>query len=116
MPITDVVFLIFTALSVCTVLAALIFTKHRERMTMIEKGLKAEDRKSFFEKGIRPWSPLSSLKWGIVFFAVGAAILVGMWFQNAYDVRGGVYPALIALFGGAALIVFYMIASRKESA
>jgi hypothetical protein len=114
MPLTDAVFVIFMVLGFCTVLGAVIFTKHRERMTMIEKGMKAEDLKPFFEKSIRPWSPLSSLKWGIVFVAVGAAILVGLWLQNAYDVRGGVYPALIALFGGAAFIVFYAIASRKE--
>jgi hypothetical protein len=116
MPLTDAVFVIFMVLGICTVLGALIFSRHRERMTMIEKGLKAEDIKPFFEKGVRPWSPLSSLKWGIVLVAVGAAILLGLWLQEAYGVRGGVFPALIAVFGGAALVVFYIIASRKERA
>jgi len=114
MPLTDAIFVISMVLGACTVLGAVIFSRHRERMTMIEKGMKAEDLKPFFEKNVRPWSPLSSLKWGIVLASVGAAILLGLWLQETYQVRGGVFPALIALFGGAALVLFYMIASRKE--
>jgi predicted MFS family arabinose efflux permease len=114
MPLTDAVFVIFMVLGVCTVLGAVIFSRHRERMTMIERGMKAEDLKPFFEKSVRPWSPLSSLKWGIVLVAVGAAILLGLWLQETFQVRGGVFPALIALFGGAALVVFYIIANRRE--
>ncbi|HTY59202.1 MAG TPA: DUF6249 domain-containing protein [Bacteroidota bacterium] len=114
MPLTDAVFVIFMVLGICTVLGALIFSRHRERMTMIEKGLRAEDLKPFFEKSVRAWSPLSSLKWGMVLISVGAAILLGLWLMEAYQVRGGVFPALIALFGGAALVLFYVIAGRKE--
>jgi hypothetical protein len=114
MPLTDAVFVISLVLGTCTVLGAVIFARHRERMTMIEKGMKAEDLRPFFEKSVRPWSPLSSLKWGIVLVFVGAAILLGLWLQETYQVRGGVFPALIALFGGAALVVFYIIASRRE--
>jgi hypothetical protein len=28
--------------------------------------------------------------------------------------EGGIFPALIAIFGGAGLILFYFIAKRKE--
>jgi hypothetical protein len=116
MPATDAIFVITMVISICTVVGAGIFARHRERMTMIEKGMKAEDLKPFFEKNIRPWSPLSSLKWGIVLCAVGAAICLGLWLQDAYGMRGGGFPALIAIFGGLALVVFYFIASRKERA
>jgi hypothetical protein len=122
MPPTDAIFVITLVISVCTVIGAGIFTRHRERMTMIEKGMKAEDLKPFFEKSnrpwnpmnVRPWSPLSSLKWGIFMFAVGTAICLGLWLEDAYGMQGGVFPALILIFGGLALVVFYLIASRKE--
>jgi hypothetical protein len=114
MPLTDAVFVIFMVLGACTVLGAVIFTKHRERMTMIEKGLKAEDIKPFFEKSVRPWSPLSSLKWGMVLISIGAAILLGIWLVVAFGAHGGVIPGLIALFGGTALVLFYAIAGRNE--
>jgi hypothetical protein len=114
MPATDAIFVVFLVLGICTVLGAVIFSRHRERMTMIEKGMKAEDLKGYFEKGVRPWSPLSSLKWGIVLISIGAAILLGLWLQEAFGLRGGVFPALIALFGGAGLVLFYAIAGKKE--
>jgi len=91
----------------------LILTKHKERMTMIEKGLKAEDIKSLYERGTLRINPLSSLKWGIVFVAIGIAVLTGMHLHSNYHMEEGVYPALIALFGGIGLIVFYTIANRR---
>ncbi len=114
MPLTDAVFVIFMVIGFCSVIGAVVFTRHRERMTMIEKGMKAEDLKPFFQKSVRPWSPLSSLKWGMVLIAVGAGILLGLWLESTFQVQGGVFPALIALFGGAALVLFYVIAGKKE--
>jgi len=113
MPLTDAVFVILLVLCVCSVIGAAIFARHRERMSMIEKGLKGEELKAYFEKGVRPWSPLSSLKWGIVLVGVGAAILLGLWLQDAFGVHGGVFPGLIAIFGGASLVLFYLIARRR---
>jgi len=115
MPLTDAVFVIFLALSVCSVIGAAIFTRHRERMSMIEKGLKGEDLKAYFDKSVRHWSPLTSLKWGIVLVGIGAAIILGLWLQEAYGVRGGVFPGLIAIFGGAALVLFYLIAKKRAA-
>ncbi|HUI10627.1 MAG TPA: DUF6249 domain-containing protein [Bacteroidota bacterium] len=115
MPITVAVFVIFMFLCMASVIGAAIFARHRERMAMIDKGLKGEDMKAYFEKSIRHWSPLTSLKWGIVLVGVGAAILVGLWLHEAYGVNHGVIPALIALFGGASLVLFYLIARRREN-
>ena len=69
--------------------------------------------KAYFERSARRWSPLSSLKWGIVLVGVGGAILLGLWLQEAYGVRGGVFPGLIAIFGGAALVLFYVITRNR---
>ncbi len=88
-------------------------TRHKERMTMIEKGLKGEDIKAMYERGTLRVNPLSSLKWGIVFAGVGIAILVGMFLRNSFYMDEGVFPGLIALCGGLGLVMFYFIASRK---
>lgn len=88
-------------------------TRHKERMTMIEKGLKGEDIKSMYERGTMRINPLSSMKWGLVFTNVGIAILVGLWLRQNFNVDEGVYPGLIALLGGLGLMSFYKIASKK---
>jgi len=49
-----------------------------------------------------------------VLVGVGAAILLGLWLHETFGVHGGVFPGLIAIFGGAALVLFYLI-SRKRA-
>ena len=90
-----------------------LLTRHRERMTMIEKGLKTEDMKTLYERGTLRINPLSSLKWGMIFAFVGVAALIGMYLRMAYFVEEGIYPALMCLFGGLGLLAFYMFASKK---
>ncbi len=90
-----------------------LLTRHKERMTMIEKGLKPEDMKALYERGTLRVNPLSSLKWGMIFVAVGIAGVIGMYIRHITFVDEGIYPALMAIFGGSALIRFYSIASKK---
>ena len=80
---------------------------------MIEKGLKPEDSKAFYERGTLRINPLSSLKWGMIFAFVGVAALIGMYLRTTYSVEEGIYPALMCLFGGVGLIAFYLLASKK---
>ena len=87
--------------------------RHKERMTMIEKGLKSEDIKAMYERGTLRVNPLSALKWGIVFAGVGVAILLGIFLESNLYMNEGVFPGLIALFGGLGLVIFYFIASKK---
>jgi hypothetical protein len=103
-------------LTVGAVFILLLLSRHKERMTMIEKGAKAEDIKALYERGVlRSPSPLSSLKWGLILVGIGLAVVLGMVLHNAYgsDIEGGIYPGLIALFGGFALILFYFIVRKK---
>jgi Domain of unknown function (DUF6249) len=100
-------------LSVAGIWGFTLLTRHKERMTMIEKGLAAEDIKALYQKGTLRINPLSSLKWGMIFVAVGAAGLIGMWIHASYYVEEGIYPALMAVFGGIALIAFYLLANKK---
>ncbi len=90
-----------------------LLTRHRERMTMIEKGLKPEDMKALYERATLKINPLSSLKWGMIFVSVGIAALIGMYLHANYYVDEGIYPALMALLGGVGLIAFYLFASKK---
>ncbi|MBI4535405.1 MAG: hypothetical protein HY708_03945 [Ignavibacteriae bacterium] len=92
-----------------------ILTRHKERMSMIEKGLKSEDIKSLYERSNMRVNPLSSLKWGVVFVGIGLAVLIGMWLRQSFYFDEGIFPGLIALFGGLGLIVFYSIARNKAS-
>ncbi|MBM2840783.1 MAG: hypothetical protein HW412_1311 [Bacteroidetes bacterium] len=90
-----------------------LLTRHKERMTMIEKGLKPEDMKALYEKGTLRINPLSSLKWGMIFVSIGIAALIGMYLHQNYYVGEGIYPALMALLGGLGLIAFYLLANKK---
>ena len=102
-------------LGIAAVWALYALTRHKERMTIIEKGLKDEEIRSLYARGTFRTNPLASLKWGIVFLAVGLAVLAAMHLHYAYNMEEGVYPALIALFGGAGLILFYAVASRRRN-
>ena len=105
---------IFLFLTIGCILGGLIISKHKERMRIIEKGLTPEDIKALYLTQMRPSSPLSSLKWGILFVMVGLAIFLGVWLHSMYFLGDGVIPGLIGIFGGAGLILFYRIASKKE--
>jgi len=101
----------FTAIAV--VLAAYILTRHKERMSIIEKGLKADEYSGLYRTAARQVSTLSSLKWGLIFCLVGIAVLVGLWLRQSYDVEEGVFFGLIALAAGVGLLIFYAIARKQ---
>ena len=75
---------IFLFLTIGCILGGLIISKHKERMRIIEKGLTPEDIKALYLTQMRPSSPLSSLKWGILFVMVGLAIFLGVWLDETF--------------------------------
>jgi Na+/glutamate symporter len=89
-------------------------TRHKERMTMIDKGMNAEDIKSLYQKQMVQVNPLSSLKWGMVLLCVGVAIIIGIWLRDNYVFNDGIIPGMIATFGGIALVLFYFIAGKRQ--
>ncbi len=102
---------------VCGAVLIIFFTnRHKERMSMIEKGFLPEQMRS---KSIKPFttnSQLSSLKLGIIAVAIGLAITTAIILENFYSMQnniGGLYPALIFLYSGVGLIVYYIIAAKK---
>ncbi len=85
-------------------------TRNRERLALIEKGADA----SLFNIGKNAGTPYSwgklSLKIGMLAVGIGIGILVAAFLGQA-DVlyEGALYPAMIFLFGGLSLVVFYLI-------
>lgn len=114
MPVGPAIVSIFFFSCIVIIWGGMILARHKERMTMIEKGLKAEDIKSLYERGLRRWNPQTALMWGIVFTAVGLAALVGLALVTWYHIDDGVVFGLMALFGGLGLILFYTIAGKKD--
>jgi len=106
-----VVFIIFATTG--GILYTFLSSRHKERMAMIEKGVSPADFKSgSLREYFRP-NPLSSLKWGMLAMSVGVGILVATWLDRTFYWQDSVYPASMLLFGGLALVLFYVIASRK---
>ena len=104
---------IFFFVTVSLIWGGFILTRHRERMSIIEKGLPPEEIKAMYEKGTWKIHPLSSLKWGIVLLMIGAAWLLGIWLHEVNNYPEATILGLIVLFGGVGLVVFYAIAQRK---
>ena len=114
MDVNGLIAIIFFFTSLMVIGGSAIIGRHRERMGMIEKGMKAEDIKAMFGRSFEEPHPLTSLKWGIVLVSVGLAVMLGLFLHSAYtNIEGGIFPGLVAVFGGAGLILFYVIANRK---
>ena len=88
-----------------------LFIRRKERLALIEKGVTA----SIFNKDADV-SP--SLKYGILFIGIAIGFLMGeILYLNTSINEGVAYLSMIFFFGGAGLIVYYLIARkhlRKE--
>ncbi|MBV6478771.1 MAG: hypothetical protein HGGPFJEG_01528 [Ignavibacteria bacterium] len=92
-----------------------IYTGHREKMRLIEKGLPPDEVKAYFSKGNnKPKNPYSSLKWGILLTFVGAGIFLANLFESLYDIQEGVMMGIIVCSAGLGLLIFYLIMSSKS--
>lgn len=106
-----VVFIIFG--SVGFVLYTWIQSRHKERIAMIEKGVKASELKgSVMPDLLRP-NPLSSLKWGLLAMFVGAGLIVANILDRYYYFHDSIYFASMLISGGIGLVIFYFIAAKK---
>lgn len=94
----------------------IIYTKHREKMRLIEKGFTPEEARKFFsESEKKPRNPYGALKWGILFLFVGAGIFTANILQELYDFNDGVTFGLIMLSIGLGFVVYYLLVRGKLS-
>lgn len=91
-----------------------LYTKHRERMRLIEKGLTPEEVKAYFaDTNTKPRNPYSSLKWGILLTFLGIGIFLANLFEDLYDIEEGVMMGMIVLCAGLGFLVYYSVVSAK---
>jgi hypothetical protein len=107
---------IFMFGSVAVVLYKYLEVRHKERMTIIEKGLVNEDLKHLYTRSGWKTNPYSSLKYGMLAAFIGVGILVSaflsqMFFGHEEQITAGI----IFMFGGLGLITFYAIAKKRMS-
>jgi hypothetical protein len=100
-------------LTIAAVWGAFLFTRHRERMAIIEKGLAPEEIRSLYKRERTSAYPLASLKWGLVLAFVGLAAGIGAFLSNLGAFPDGVVIAIACCAGGIGLIVFYLIARKQ---
>lgn len=91
-----------------------LYTKHREKMRLIEKGLTPEEVKAYFsETNTKPRNPYSSLKWGILLTFLGAGIFFANLLEGIYDLEEGVMMGIIILSAGLGFLVYFAIVNSK---
>ncbi len=91
-----------------------LYTKHREKMRLIEKGLTPEEVKAYFSDTVqKPVNRYSSLKWGILFTFLGFGIFAANLLESFYDIEEGVMMGLILFCVGLGFLLYYAIISSK---
>lgn len=85
-----------------------LMTRHRERMTILDKGL-ATNPFPVTNYG------LITLKYGMFLVGIAIGFLVG-WFLERNGMSEGIgYISMICLFGGISLIVNFLIVKKLQS-
>ncbi len=86
-----------------------LMTRHRERMSMLEKGV---DPSLFTPKG---HSQSYTLKLGMLSTGVALGILFGNMLHKVSDIeRGPAFLSMVFLFGGLSLIANYTIDRKNK--
>lgn len=81
-------------------------TRHKERMSMIQQGA---DPLLFATEA----NPMKVLKWGMFLIGLALGAIVGNWVWIQFGMEPGVaFPAMIFVFGGISLVLFYVIQLR----
>ncbi len=89
-------------------------TRHRERMTIIEKGIINEDLKHLYSRVGWKSNPYSALKYGMLAAFIGVGVLVSAFMSQLFTVHEDqLTTGIVFLFGGLGLITFYAIAKKR---
>ena len=93
-----------------------LYTRHRERMRLIEKGLAPEEVKSYFSNSpsvSKPRNAFSSLKWGILITFLGLGIFIANLLEDKYNMSDGMTTGLVFVFAGVGFVLYYVIVKNK---
>ncbi|MFC1492992.1 DUF6249 domain-containing protein [candidate division KSB1 bacterium] len=90
--------------------------EHRIKSKLIDKGVDTDTAKMLLQRLPSPGGNYpTSLKWGLVLIAIGAAFLISEFSPRYWSDYGTL--ALVFIFAGAALIVYYfieLVAAKKQ--
>ena len=93
------------------ILYVFMITRHRERITMIEKGV---DASIFVEKNNHSLSP--TLKFGMLFVGIAMGLIIGSILHDYYGFsKSTAFMSMIFLFGGISLILNFLIERKLDS-
>jgi hypothetical protein len=98
--------------SIFGVVYVIIAARNRERLALIEKGMDA----AIFDRNRKPFDRKNTaLMFGILFIGLSVGLIAGA-ILHKMDVLPEPVPffAMILLFGGISLLVYYSIINRKE--
>ncbi|MCX7834419.1 MAG: DUF6249 domain-containing protein [Ignavibacteria bacterium] len=90
-----------------------IYTRHRERMRLIEKGLTADEVKNFFKEE-KAQNPYRGLKFGIILLFLGAGIILANLMYDVFELSDGYTGGFLILFLGLGFLTYYLIIKNKE--
>jgi len=92
-----------------------IYTKHKERMRLIEKGLTPEEFKNYFAKEEKMHSPYRGLKWAIILVSLGAGIIISNILYERFDLSDGYTSGLVLMFLGIGFLIYYLVIKNKTN-
>ncbi|MEZ4903528.1 MAG: DUF6249 domain-containing protein [Spirosomataceae bacterium] len=91
------------------ILYVLLMTRHRERMSLMERGLSPKDFNNL------NLIHSATLKYGLLCIGIALGIMTGNFIARHFDVpRQGAFIAMIFLFGGTSLIISYFIEQKNN--
>lgn len=95
-----------------------LYSRHKERMRLIEKGLTAQELKEYLgaenTKKIRP--SYSYLKFGLLLGSLGLGIFIASIIENIYEISEGIQWGIVLISLGLGLLSYYLIVNAKQSA
>jgi hypothetical protein len=86
-----------------------IHNRRKERMSLLDRGLEGD----YFEKGKTP-KKILNLKFGLLSIALGGGILIARIFEFYGIMKEEGYFAMIFLFGGISLVIYYFLEKRIQ--
>jgi hypothetical protein len=110
----DIIVPIFFFGGTALVLWKFVDSRHKERMSILEKGLVTEDLKYLYSGMKFRTNPMSALKYGLLAIFIGAGILMSAFTAQLFQgLQEQMTAGIIFVFGGLGLITFYFIANKR---
>lgn len=110
----DIIIPIFLFGGGAAVLWKYLDSRHKERMTIIEKGMITEELKYLYSGFGYKTNPYSSLKYGMLAAFIGVGILVSAFLSHYfYAQEEQITAGIIFLSAGLGLVTFYTIAKKR---